>query len=118
MLLGSSMRASHRLLPVVIAAVVLASPLGMLAAHTRCVDERHACRNPVLVDRCCCDVLDARGTDPTALQTLPGPPLSVVMQIPDRTAGLPTTSAVLRVADYPPPARHVSLNILFATLLI
>ena len=112
------MRASHRLLPFVIAAAVLASPLAMLTAHSRCVDERHACGNPVLVDRCCCDVLDARGTDPTTLQTLPGSPLSVVPQMPDRTAALPTTSAVLRVADYPPPAGHVSLNTLFATLLI
>jgi len=96
---------------------MLASPLGMLAAHTRCLADRHACGQAVVVDRCCCDVLEARGTDPATTQTLPAAP-PVFLPMPDRTEASPTTAAILRVPDYAPVAGRVSLNTLFATLLI
>lgn len=117
MLLESSMRTSRCLLPLVTAAIILASPLGMLTAHTRCLAARHACGQTALVGTCCCDVLDARGTDPATAQALPAAP-PVLLPMPDRTGTPPTTVPLLRVPHYPPMAGHVSLNTLFATLLI
>jgi hypothetical protein len=110
------MRASGRLLPLITAAIVLANPLGVLAAHTRCLEDSHACGKVVLVDRCCCDLVDAR-TGPATTQTLPSAP-PVFVPMPVSAAAPPTASAMLRVPHYPPLAGHVSLNTLFAILLI
>jgi hypothetical protein len=111
------MRASRHLLPFAIAAIMLVSPLSVLAAHTRCLADEHACGRVVLVDSCCCRMLDTRGTDPATTQTLPSAP-PVFLPMPDRAEAPPTPSALLRVPHYPPRAGKVSLNTLFATLLI
>lgn len=108
------MRASRRLMPFVIAAVVLASPLSVVAAHSRCLANQHACGQAVLADSCCCNVLDARGIDPMTTQSPPAAP-PVFLLMPDRTA---PAAAMLRIPPVPPLAGHVSLNTLFATLLV